>query len=115
MSVIHTGQTPAKLKEFMNPYDSDTFYVVWEEKLGNPTPETILTSEWITPEAFEVGDTQTDISITDSKGNQYNNANSAVISCDTSNITPGRYKIYNQITTATRTIRRGFEIEVREI
>ena len=115
MSVIHTGQTPAKLKEFMNPYDSDKFYVVWEQILGNPTPETILTSEWITPEAFEVGDTQTDIPIIDSKGNQYENANTAIISCDTSNITPGRYIIYNEITTATRTIRRGFEIEVREI
>lgn len=115
MSVVHTGKTPAKLKEFMNPNDSDTFYMVWEDKLGNPTPEAMVSSEWITPESFEVGATQQDISITDSKGIDYSNANSAVISCDTSNITPGIYIIYNEITTATRTIRRGFEVEVKDI
>ena len=115
MAVLHTGKAPAKLKEFMSPYDQDTFYMVWEDKLGNPTLETIVASEWIVPDGFLVGAEQVDIEVTDSKGVVYQNGNSAVISTDSDNTTLGSYVIYNEITTATRIIRRGFEVEVKEI
>jgi len=113
MAVTHNGQAPAKLKQFMNPNDRDTFYEVWDEALED-TNETIVSSEWILPDGFTLISEQVDISITQ-KGTTYLHANSAIIEVDSDNITLGEYLFANEIVTETRRLRRNTEVEVKEI
>jgi hypothetical protein len=108
MAVTHTGQSPAALTEYMNPNDTDTFWMSWTDKLNG---ETISTSTWILPAGFtEVSDTS-DGTVTED-GTTYDDANSVTLS--TTN-TKGKHTIFNEIVTSGgRTIRRGIIITIDE-
>ena len=102
----HTGTEPAELTEYMNPSDTDTFWMSWTDKLNG---ETISTSTWILPAGFtEVADT-TNGTVTEN-GTTYNDANSVTLS---TTLTKGKHLISNEITTSgSRKIRRGFNVTI---
>lgn len=103
---IHTGTEPAALTEYMNPNDTDTFWMSWTDKLNG---ETISTSTWVLPANFTEVSATTNGSVTED-GTTYNDANSVTISTTE---TKGKHLIFNEITTsASRTIRRGFLITI---
>lgn len=102
----HTGTAPADLTEYMNPNDTDTFWMSWTDKLNG---ETISTSTWILPTGFTQVSVTTNGSVTEN-GTTYTDANSITLS---TTLTKGKHLISNEITTSgSRTIRRAFNVTI---
>ena len=103
---VNTGTEPAELTEYMNPNDTDVFWMSWTDKLNG---ETISTSTWVIPTGFTEVTATTNGSVTEG-GVTYNDANSVTLS---TTLTKGKHLIHNEVVTSgSRTIRRGFLITI---
>lgn len=101
---IHTGDSAIRLTDYMNPNDTEEFWMSWTDKLNG---DTISTSTWYLPTNFTSEATQTNQTVTVA-GTNYADANSVTVSTTE---TTGVYKFSNEITTAGGlTLRRSFTV-----
>lgn len=95
------------LAQAFDPDDIDTFWVSWENRIGN---QKITSSVWVLPDGWTAVHQRENYSFTDEFGMEYGKSNAVTLS---TTHTDGLHHIVNRITTDQgNRLDRGFMLQV---
>jgi len=107
MALHHNGLRIPTLPEKWDPSDVDWVWMSWADVLRGAS---LLTSNWVVPTGWTVGQTLVNQTVVDSDGTSYANANGALLSTTAG---PGLFSISNIVTLSDgRSIERSFTVVV---